>query len=249
MANILLVSEINSFLLSSLITQLEEDHHTVYQTPNEPNEIGKYKEGLDLILLYAEELSLDGLVFLKDKAIEEGIPILLLGDINEVMDVEKKIPPQLIQKKFIRPVNVKEVAHYIDKIFTEEDKGMKKRILVVDDSGAMLRSVKGWLEDKYQVVLANSGTMAIKYLAIRKPDLILLDYEMPICDGKQVLEMIRSEVEFSDIPVMFLTNKSDKESVMSVSGFKLEGYLLKSMEPEKIVAHIDEFFEKKKWTI
>ena len=249
MANILLVSEINSFLLSSLITQLEEDHHTVYQTPNEPNEIGKYKEGLDLILLYAEELSLDGLVFLKDKAIEEGIPILLLGDINEVMDVEKKIPPQLIQKKFIRPVNVKEVAHYIDKIFTEEDKGMKKRILVVDDSGAMLRSVKGWLEDKYQVILANSGTMAIKYLAIRKPDLILLDYEMPICDGKQVLEMIRSEVEFSDIPVMFLTNKSDKESVMSVSGFKLEGYLLKSMAPEKIVAHIDEFFEKKKWTI
>ena len=223
MANILLVSEINSFLLSSLITQLEEDHHTVYQTPNEPNEIGKYKEGLDLILLYAEELSLDGLVFLKDKAIEEGIPILLLGDINEVMDVEKKIPAQLIQKKFIRPVNVKEVAHYIDKYFTEEDKGMKKRILVVDDSGAMLRSVKGWLEDKYQVILANSGTMAIKYLAIRKPDLILLDYEMPICDGKQVLEMIRSEVEFSDIPVMFLTNKSDKESVMSVSGFKLEG--------------------------
>ena len=120
----------------------------------------------------------------------------------------------------------------------------KKKILVVDDSGAMLRNVKSWLEDRYQVILANSGAMAIKYLATNHPDLILLDYEMPVCDGKQVLEMIRSEMEFSDVPVFFLTGKNDKESVLSVSSLKPQGYLLKTMEPEKIVAIIDDYFEK-----
>ncbi len=120
---------------------------------------------------------------------------------------------------------------------------------MVDDSGAMLRNVKGWLEDKYQVILANSGAMAIKYLALNRPDLVLLDYEMPICDGRQVLEMIRAETEFSDIPVIFLTGKNDRESVLKVTALNPEGYLLKSMEPKQIVNAIDKFFAKEKWTV
>ena len=88
--------------------------------------------------------------------------------------------------------------------------------------------------------------MAIKYLAMNHPDLILLDYEMPICDGRQVLEMIRAEAEFSTVPVIFLTSKNDKESVMKVTALKPDGYLLKTMEPAQIVQAIDDFFEKSK---
>lgn len=120
---------------------------------------------------------------------------------------------------------------------------------MVDDSGAVLRNVKSWLEDKYRVILANSGAMAIKYMATNRPDLVLLDYEMPICDGKQVLEMIRAEHDFEDIPVIFLTSKSDKDSVLSVSSLKPEGYLLKSLAPIQIIRAIDDFFEKQKWTM
>ena len=62
---------------------------------------------------------------------------------------------------------------------------MKKRtILAVDDSGVILRNIKTLLEDKYQVIPVNSSEMAIKYLALNIPDLILLDYEMPIVDGR-----------------------------------------------------------------
>ena len=118
--------------------------------------------------------------------------------------------------------------------------------MVVDDSGAMLRNVKGWLEERYQVILANSGTMAIKYLSTNRPDLVLLDYEMPVINGKQVLEMIRSESEFSDIPVMFLTSKNDKESIQQVLSLKPEGYILKTTSPEQIVQMIDDFFVKRK---
>ena len=116
----------------------------------------------------------------------------------------------------------------------------------MDDSGAMLRSVKSWLEDKYQVILANSGAMAIKYLATNRPDLVLLDYEMPIVNGKQVLEIIKSESDFSGIPVIFLTGKNDAKTITEVMLLKPEGYLLKSTRPEEIVKTIDDFFEKKK---
>ncbi len=249
MAKILLVSETTSFIVTSLKKQLEDMEHEVFLTTNSPSEIGKIKEELQLVILYEEELVAEGLVFLKDKVIEESTPVFVIGDVNQIKEVETVMPSQFIKKQFLRPINVKDVATVIDKYLKEDESHNKKKILVVDDSGAMLRNVKGWLEEKYQVILANSGAMAIKYLAMNHPDLILLDYEMPICDGSQVLEMIRAESEFSNMPVIFLTSKNDKESVMKVTALKPTGYLLKTMPPAEIVKTIDDFFEKQKWTM
>lgn len=156
------------------------------------------------------------------------------------------ISGHLIRQFFERPVNVNELVEVIDAYIAKFGAQHKKKVLVVDDSGAMLRNVKGWLEDRYQVILANSGAMAIKYLATNRPDLVLLDYEMPVVDGRQVLEMIRTETEFSDVPVIFLTSKDDRESVMQVMALKPEGYLLKTMEPARIIAEVDAFFERQK---
>ena len=77
-------------------------------------------------------------------------------------------------------------------------------------------------------------------------DLVLLDYEMPVCDGRQALEMIRSEETTAGIPVMFLTGRGDRESVKKVMDLKPEGYLLKTMPEESIKKMIDDFFEKRK---
>ena len=108
----------------------------------------------------------------------------------------------------------------------------------------MLRNLKSWLGSKYVVVPANSGIMAIKYISRKIPDLVLLDYEMPIVDGKQVLEMIRTETEFADIPVIFLTSKGDKETVMGTMALHPQGYMLKSLSPSDIVKNVDDFFER-----
>jgi len=69
---------------------------------------------------------------------------------------------------------------------------------------------------------------------------------MPVVDGAQVLQMIRSERDFADIPVIFLTSKNDKESVSNVVKLKVDGYLLKTMKPEEIVKQVDDFFMKQK---
>ena len=178
---------------------------------------------------------------------EDGNPIFYVGENTPIM--REILPKHILQEVFERPIDVKASAKKIDEFIKEHGKHVKKKILVVDDSGIMLRNIKRWLEDKYQVILANSGAMAIKYLATNRPDLVLLDYEMPVIDGSQVLEMIRTETEFCDIPVIFLTGKNDKESIMKVLELKPEGYLLKSMEPQKIIDEIDNFFEKQKYVM
>lgn len=120
----------------------------------------------------------------------------------------------------------------------------KKKILIVDDSDFMLKTMTMLLGKDYETLTATSGLSAFRSITLDRPDLILLDYEMPVCNGSQILEMIRSEKEFEDIPVIFLTSKVDRESVKKVIGLKPQGYLSKSLAPESIKQEIDRFFEK-----
>ncbi len=126
----------------------------------------------------------------------------------------------------------------------EEQESRRHKILVVDDSEFMLARIRQLLSDKYDILESNSSISAIKIIAVNRPDLVLLDYEMPICDGKQALEMIRSDEDIADIPVMFLTGRGDKESVKNVKALKPEGYLLKTMPDDFIMKTVDDFFEK-----
>ena len=108
----------------------------------------------------------------------------------------------------------------------------------------MLKTLQDLLGSDYEVIVAKSGMSAIRGITLDRPDLILLDYEMPVCDGSQVLEMIRGEVEFADIPVIFLTSRVDRESVKKVIELKPEGYLSKSLAPADVKREVDHFFEK-----
>lgn len=139
----------------------------------------------------------------------------------------------------------KNVTDEIQKYLKKEKTAKKKQILVVDDSDVVQHAMKMLLGSDYDVALANSAGSAIKSIARSKPELILLDYEMPICDGKQTLEMLRSEEEMADIPVIFLTGRGDKESVRNVMSLKPAGYMLKTMKPEEIKEVIDGYFSQR----
>ena len=247
MQNILMIMETSSFLARNIAEQLEDLNYNVDSVEMDIHMISEQKNNYEAIFLYTEsdtDVKAKEVIYIRDKAIEENIPVFYLGDDAE--DVKRIIPEHVLKSVFKRPIDVKVTAKIVDDYIKDYGKQVKKKVLVVDDSGAMLRNVKGWLGEKYNVILANSGTMAIKYLATDRPDLVLLDYEMPVIDGRQVLEMIRTETEFRDIPVIFLTSKNDRESILKVMELKPEGYLLKTMEPERIVEEVDKFFMKQK---
>lgn len=112
------------------------------------------------------------------------------------------------------------------------------RVLVVDDNTTTLRSIKGMLEHDFQITLANSGMKAMTSIGKSRPDVILLDYEMPVCDGRQTLEMIRADEEIKDIPVIFLTGVNTREHIQAVLKLHPAGYMLKPAVPEKLIEAI-----------
>lgn len=246
MASILFVEQSKSFITSALAVQLEKDGHSLTVVRNDPEALQGLDKPFDMLLINVDNTLMSELLHIKNQVVENDIPVFVMGDADALRRVTPVIPAEYIKKVFRKPITIKVVADYIKTYHEEEIVEEKKTILVVDDSGAMLRSIKGWLEDRYKVILANSGVTAIKCLATKRPDLILLDYEMPVCDGKQVLEMIRSEADFASVPVIFLTGRNDKESVKSVTDLRPEGYLLKTMEPRCIVQSIDNFFKRER---
>lgn len=120
-----------------------------------------------------------------------------------------------------------------------KDREEKKRILVVDDNGTTLRTIKAMLEDTYGIDLAISGAQAMTSIGKNRPDLILLDYEMPVCDGRMTLEMIRADEDLTNIPVLFLTAINDRENIEAVLKLKPAGYMLKPPVKEKLLAEIE----------
>ncbi|MDR1706080.1 MAG: response regulator [Clostridiales bacterium] len=252
MQNVMIVTEVKSFFPLSIKEKLLNLNYTIHIVSADTDAINGVAAPLSAVIIYAddklvrESLSLN---FLKDRAIAEDVPIFVIGELDELKSIKNVIPKEHIHKEFLRPVSINDLAETVHTSIRQFSQDIRKKILVVDDSGAALRSAKEWLEGKYSVYLANSGTIAIKYLTLNRPDLVLLDYEMPVVDGRRFIEMIRSEPEFADVPVIFLTGKEDKERFMMVQAFKPDGYLLKTMPPGQIIKAVDDFFLKKKWNL
>lgn len=197
---------------------------------------------LILYLQNEENLMVEVLGYIRDQVEDKGIRFFVIGTQDEIDTVIGKSASYVAQS-YVRPVDLQELLKHLQK---ESDAVEKlkdfKTLLIVDDDPTVLRSMKSLLATKYKILVANSGMNAITILAKNHVDLILLDFEMPVINGPKVLEMIRSDPASANIPVMFLTAKGDKRSIMEVLRFKPEKYLLKTMLPKEIMDSINEFF-------
>ncbi len=125
---------------------------------------------------------------------------------------------------------------------TEAKAQTRRHVLIVDDDSGVLKLIKGYLAEKYDVATAISGKVALKFLESRKTDLVLLDYEMPGENGPTVLSKIRSDAKTKNLPVIFLTGVTDRKKIQEVLSMKPQGYLLKPIEAEKLYEAIDKVF-------
>ena len=199
-----------------------------------------------LYLQGEDNLMIDVLGYIRDLVEDRGIRFFVIGTQEELDTVIGK-KADYVAQMYTRPVDLAELIKRLQKEGEAVDKLKEfKSILIVDDDATALRSMKSLLSTHYKILVANSGMNAITILAKNKVDLILLDFEMPIVNGPKVLEMIRSDPNTANIPVMFLTAKGDKRSIMEVLRFKPEKYLLKTMLPKDILDSIDEFFKMRR---
>jgi len=186
------------------------------------------------------------LLNIKRKCLQYKKNIVIYGLQEENDDICDIISSDLVFKQYIRPIAPIEFAKSLSKLLNLLDEtSQKKQIMVVDDSGIILRTMMEWLGDKYDVQLANSAAKALPKISMNKPDLILLDYEMPECSGGQLLKKLRSEERTKDIPVIFLTSRGDEETVKSVLSLKPEGYILKPAHKSLLFEKIEKVFASK----
>jgi len=113
------------------------------------------------------------------------------------------------------------------------------RILVVDDQPANIQVVGSALGKLgHEIIPASDGTTALRRLALRTPDLILLDLLMPEMDGCEVCRRVRAKAEWEDIPVIFLSAADDKELI--VRAFEAGGidYITKPFNQAELVSRV-----------
>ncbi len=255
--SILLISEKKSMLVNALAEGLQKEGFEVLQATTDAEELNEMSRRAKIVLFYLPGTNTMGDIrnakdkenvlqfILTEYRRKVDVMLFLIGNTTDLEQAATEFPPEIVKGTFTRPFRVDEMAAKLRKASSgEEKKEELKRILVVDDDATMLRTLKAMLSDKYRVYTANSGMNAIQLLLKTPVDLIMLDYEMPVVKGPQVLEMLRSEQQLKDIPVMFLTAKTDRQSISEVLSLNPESYLLKSLPQAKILDTINNFFAR-----
>lgn len=116
----------------------------------------------------------------------------------------------------------------------------KARVLVVDDDVEYLEVVKRYLSDDYIAYTAQGGRAAIDFLMQQKVDLILLDVEMPILDGFHTLDAIRKMESGIAVPVIFVTGRHDRFTVLHSVQQGVDAYIVKPFEKDALIKKIQE---------
>ena len=196
---------------------------------------------------------------------EHDIPLVIVGDAEECRKFAKMAPqmhPLVLQK----PISAQAIARAIISMLKEKEEhaeldepddkeGMpaegissveeaaleekpKKHILIVDDDSRVLRMLKTYLADRYELATAINGKVALKFLETKNTDLVLLDYEMPTENGAAVLEKIRANGKTKNLPVVFLTGVTKENKIKEVVNLNIQGYLIKPVDMEKLLSTI-----------
>lgn len=115
-----------------------------------------------------------------------------------------------------------------------------KTILIVDDSRLNIQVLSDILKEKsYRIALARSGKMALEFVEMKRPDLILLDIMMPEIDGFEVCRRLKSKDETKNIPIIFISGLDKSKDI--VKGFKAGAvdYIVKPFQKEVVLARVN----------
>lgn len=124
----------------------------------------------------------------------------------------------------------------------EEDIWGKKKVCIIDDD-VDLREIylMKFNQEGFDVLLAVNGEEGMKIIREKKPDIILLDLQMPVKSGVEVLQELRADQELAKIPVIVLTNIDNEDAFKKIGEYETRFYLIKSLTtPQKAVDYVRE---------
>jgi len=228
-------------------------HHEVY--PAESSKVmfkALEKITPDIILLDINMPDSDGyetIEYLKADERYAHIPVVFFTSNNDRESVLKGLSlgaVDYIIKPFETPSLLECIEKHVAASRTEKDKEKEEderpRILAVDDVISILKTIKAALHANYIVHTISNPESVIDFLKLRKPDLILLDYLMPVYNGFELIPMIRELSEYKDTPIIMLTSEGTISNIKEAVSLGACDFIVKPFKEnelnEKVAKHI-----------
>ncbi|MCL2845266.1 MAG: response regulator [Chitinivibrionia bacterium] len=193
-------------------------------------------EAIQILKSSADYSHIPVIFLTSEKEAESEIKGLNLGAVDYILKPFN--PPELIQAirkqlpfaGYVEPVSVKK---------------QRVKIIVLDDMTYTLVSIKSALGEQYDIFPVATVDKLFKVLGNVKPDLILLDINMPEMNGYEICQKLKSEKNYADIPIVFLTSQNDKESVLKGISMGAAAYVAKPISYPVLVSHIERIIGKR----
>lgn len=206
-----------------------------------------HQNPVDVIFLDVDMPIMDGFATLEQlRNIEKciNVPVIL---------VTGKTDKQTILNSFImgvdgylaKPVSKETLIAKLQEVYHGHDgKTDKKTVLMIDDDMTYLKQLNNLLSESYNVIMINSAKLALDYLLTHTPDIILLDYQMPLYNGANVMNMIqKNDHHKKAIPVIILSGTLNREALQECYAYNPFAYLVKPVSKETLVENIERALE------
>jgi len=133
------------------------------------------------------------------------------------------------------------------KLFKSKKKTDRARILLVDDEPDLVDTIQCRLEaNSFDVITASDGREGLEKAADEKPDIILLDTNMPVMNGHEMLERLRKHPELKGIPVIMCTALCEAQDIAAASAYDIADYVTKPFDCTELIEKITNALENKK---
>ncbi|MBR1862339.1 MAG: response regulator [Lachnospiraceae bacterium] len=243
---LLFIEGTKGFVNNGIVLQLENAGFEIIRTGDVLEDIAQKQYDTNIYIYYpsgGKERIVPVTHYLVDLSRDNGKSICLIGDQPSISETKIAAGDFKFAGVFPRPVDIRALVLHIQNLANIHFEYERRHtILVIDDDNDYLTILRNWLKTDYKVSCVRSGIEALLFLDHVQPDLILLDYEMPDLDGYQTIKYIRKNPVTTNIPVIFLTGKNERENVMKVFEQRPDGYLLKTLKKDELLEILHHFF-------
>ncbi len=146
---------------------------------------------------------------------------------------------------FAKPVNANKLVHLVNS-YTHPIRTRQHRVLLVDDDSAISALFAQHLDETgyLKASLLTEPLLLLETLEEIRPDLILMDYHMPGCNGLELAAVVRQHENYSDLPIIFLTEETNIEAKLTALNLGSDDFFTKSMGPERLVLAVQSRLER-----
>ena len=169
----------------------------------------------------------------------KNTPVLVVAEDQAVVTLGERTSDGKTDYR-LSPMTLEEICRWAGDKLEVSDETSQKEVLVVDDDPVILDLTRLYLGAKYKVTPINRSYEALNWLAIHKPDLILLDIAMPDIDGKDLFKLIREIPGCETVPILFQTGMAGINTVRECVKLGASGFVIKPLQKPVLLERVEE---------